>query len=183
MKIQAPPRWRPRLSRQNDNLPLLDWLRERASLTARLRRGSRSFQVRCLRQALEALGPDEAACLGARPGRLVWVREVLLLVNERPAVFAHTVMTRRPRHPFDLRFAALGSHSLGSLLFSDPRIARGPLEFRPLDRRHLLYRRAEQACGPLPPRLWARRSRFGRQAKGVLVTELFLPPVLDLPGA
>ncbi len=169
--------WLRRLAGQPE---MLDWLTERGSLTARLRGACRSFELRCLSQRLEVLSPDEAARLGIRPGSLAWVREVLLLTDGVPAIFAHTVMARRPRHPFDLRFGALGERSLGSLLFADPRIARGPLEFRRLDRRHPLYRRAEAALGPLPERIWARRSRFGSQAKGVLVSELFLPPVLDL---
>lgn len=164
-------------------VPYKDWLTARGSLTARLQAASRRFELRCLRQCLAPLSPDEAGRLGLRPGSLAWVREVLLLTDGEPAIFAHTVMARRPRHPFDLRFGALGERSLGSLLFADPRIARGPLEFRRLDHRHPLYRRAEAALGTLPTCLWARRSRFGSRAKGVLVSELFLPAILTLePG-
>ncbi|WP_303787112.1 chorismate lyase [Azovibrio restrictus] len=170
-------RW---LRRLTGRPAMQDWLTERGSLTARLRACCQTFELRCLTQRLEVLDADEAARLGVRPGSLAWVREVLLLTDGVPVIFAHTVMARRPRHPFDLRFGALGERSLGSLLFSDPGIARGPLEFRCLDQRHPLHRRAEAILGPLPARLWARRSHFGRQAKGVLVTELFLPPVLDL---
>lgn len=180
MKALPPPGWWPALRRQPDNRELLDWLQERSSLTARLRACCRHFEVRCLSQRLETLSPDEAACLGIEPGSLAWVREVLLLTDGQPAIFAHTVMPRQPRHPFDQRFSALGERSLGSLLFADPRIARGPLEFRRLDRRHPLHQRAETALGPLPAHIWARRSHFGRQAKGVLVTELFLPQTLRL---
>lgn len=171
-------RWLRRLAGQPE---MQGWLTERGSLTARLRACCQTFELRCLSQRLEVLSADEAARLRVRPGSKAWVREVLLLTDGVPAIFAHTVMARQPRHPFDLRFGALGERSLGSLLFADPRIARGPLEFLCLDRRHPLHRQAEAALGPLPARLWARRSHFGRQAKGVLVTELFLPPVLSLP--
>jgi len=164
--------------------PLFSWLRERDSLTARLRRCCQQFSVRCLSQGLAPLHSDEACALNVPPGQQVWTREVLLLTDGQPAVFAHTVMPYHPRHPFDMRFSALGQHSLGSLLFSDPRIARGPLEFRHLDQRHVLYQRAAAALGqdasPVPARLWARRSHFGPQAKGVLVTEVFLPHIREL---
>jgi chorismate--pyruvate lyase len=180
MKMTRPDAWQSHLRRQADNLALRDWLLERHSLTLRFSRACGRFEVRCLAQKLEALGFDEAACLEARPGRLAWTREVLLVSDGKPAVFAHTVMSRYPRHPFDRDFHALGSRALGGLLFSDPRIARGPLEFRCLSARHPFYQRALLASGAiaLPPRLWARRSRFNRQAKGVLVTEVFLttPP-------
>lgn len=174
--------WRPRLL-QRGRAPapaLRPWLEERGSLTARIRARCRDFQVQCLRQCREALGPEEAARLGLPTGVLAWARDVLLLADGVPVVFAHTVMPLRPRHPFDRRFFALGARSLGSLLFSDPRIARGRLEFRPLDRRHPLYRACRAALGPQPERLWARRSRFGRGAKGLLVNEVFLPAILAL---
>jgi chorismate--pyruvate lyase len=151
-------------------------LKERHSLTLHLRRGCRHFEVRCLAQSLQALSHDEAACLGVRPGQMAWTREVLLVTDGQPAVFGHTVMLRHPRHPFDISFHALGSHALGRLLFSNPRIARGGLAFSCLDARHPFYQRAAAALhAPLPTRLWARRSRFSHQAKGVLVTEVFLP--------
>lgn len=180
--IPACAAWRPGLfQRGRAPVPALrPWLEERGSLTARIKAHCARFRVQCLRQCLAPVGVEEAASLGLPAGTRVWVREVLLLADEVPVVFAHTVMPLRPRHPFDTRFGALGARSLGSLLFADPRIARGPLEFRSLDRRHGLYRRTVQALGPQPALLWARRSRFGRGAKGLLVNEVFLPAVLDL---
>lgn len=180
--IPARAAWRPALL-QCGRAPapaLRPWLEERGSLTARIRARCDRFRVQCLRQCLAPIGSEEAACLGLPAGTRVWMREVLLLADEVPVVFAHTVMPPVPRHPFDQRFFALGQRSLGSLLFSDPRIARGRLEFRALDRRHRLYRGAEAALGPLSGRLWARRSRFGHGAKGLLVNEVFLPAVLSL---
>jgi len=180
--IPARAAWRPNLV-QLGRAPapaLRPWLEERGSLTARIRAHCRQFQVQCLRQHLAPVGVEEADSLGLPAGTLVWVREVLLLADAVPVVFAHTVMPHRPRHPFDTRFSALGQRSLGSLLFSDPRISRGRLEFRHLDARHALYRRCVATLGEQPAILWARRSRFGRGAKGLLVNEVFLPAVLTL---
>jgi chorismate--pyruvate lyase len=161
-------------------------LQERGSLTLRLCRPACHFVVRCLRQRTAPLSPDEADCLGLRAGQVAWEREVLLIPDGRPAVFAHTVMPYCPRHPFDQRFAALRGQPLGKLLFSDPRVLRGPLEFRCLDGRDALYRRVRAALenhAPTasiapPPKLCARRSRFTPPAKGVLVTEIFLPAAI-----
>ncbi|MDR1424741.1 MAG: chorismate lyase [Azoarcus sp.] len=180
MKAARPDAWRMHLHWQADNLVLRDWLRDRHSLTQRFSHCYRHFEVRCLAQGLKPLRPDEAACLGARPGQRAWTREVLLVCDALPVVFGHTVMLRHPRHSFDRGFHALGSRPLGGLLFSDPRIVRGPLEFRSLDARHPFYRRAIQALGAaaLPSSLWARRSRFNHRAKGVLVTEVFLSAAL-----
>ena len=176
--------WRDDLPRLAASAPYLSWLREPGSLTARLKASCREFSVRCLRQGLQPVGRDEGAFLGLRPGTRVWVREVLLCCDDIPVVFAHTVMARRPRHPFDLRFGALGERSLGSLLFSDPCIVRGKLQFRRLDARHPLFLRAvtvlPAALSAVPAGLWARRSGFGCGAKTVLVNEVFLPALLKL---
>lgn len=172
--------WQTQLCHQQDTDGLLGWLRERHSLTLRLRRHCTSFTVRCLCQRLEVLQHDEATRLSLRSGSVAWVREVLLCTDAEPAVFAHTAMARHPRHAFDLRFARLGERSLGSLLFADPCIRRGPLEFARLDSRHPLYRRAQACLGRLPARLWARRSLFSQGRKTVLVTELFLPHICAL---
>jgi chorismate--pyruvate lyase len=76
---------------------------------------------------------------------------------------------------------ALGHRPLGAALFANPRVKRFPLEYRHLDQRHPLHRAAcadtSTAHGPL----WARRSLFALEGHPILVTEVFLPEVLNLP--
>ncbi|MDR1350987.1 MAG: chorismate lyase [Zoogloeaceae bacterium] len=170
--------WHPHVGDEAGALRSL--LQERGSLTLRLRRAAGEFSVRCLYQRAAPVLRDEISCLKARAGEKVWTREVLLCCDGEPVVFAHSVMPCHPQHPFDRSFAALQSRSLGAVLFADPRIWRGPLEFCPLDTRTPLYRRAEAALPDVlfSPHLWARRSRFSHRAKDVLVTEVFLPAAL-----
>ncbi|MDR2365715.1 MAG: chorismate lyase [Zoogloeaceae bacterium] len=170
-------RWRSHVGKEAGALCSL--LRERGSLTLRLRAAA-EFSVRRLHQRAAPVLRDEAARLKARAGEMVWTREVLLCCDGQAVVFARSAMLRHPRHPFDLDFAALQNRALGAALFADPCVLRSPLEFCRLDTRAPLYRRAAQSLpdAVLPPRLWARRSCFGPKAKGVLVTEVFLPAVL-----
>jgi chorismate--pyruvate lyase len=65
-------------------------------------------------------------------------------------------------------------------LFADPRITRFALRFRRLNRRHELYRRACELLEHSPACLWARRSLFALRESRLLVTEVFLPAILDL---
>ena len=65
-------------------------------------------------------------------------------------------------------------------MFTDPLVSRGPLEFVRIDARHPLGRRARQVFGRGFPVLWARRSRFVKRGRPLLVTEVFLPALLDL---
>lgn len=153
------------------------WLHERGSLTARLQsRGS--FAVQLLRQGLALPTVDEAAALGAKRDRLLWVREVALRVDGVALVFAHTVLPRQPRGPLIGALARLGRSSLGALLFAHPGFVRGVIGCKRLDHRHALFRPAVDAMqlDDAPPKaLWARRSRFVFGAQSVLVTEVFSP--------
>ena len=153
------------------------WLCDRGSLTARLQaRGN--FAVRSLRQGLATPTFDEALFLGIKPGRLAWVREVALLCDGKPVVFAHTVLPWRPRGPLTGWLARLGNRSLGALLFADAGFMRGELHSKRLDERHELFQAAIDALrlsDDAPRSLWARRSRFRYGAQSALVTEVFSP--------
>ncbi len=177
--------WRTRLLRTPENAPLLGWLRDRRSLTARIQSRGR-FALRVLRQGLERPTADEARLLGLAPGVQAWVREVALRCDDDVVVFAHTVLPWRPRGPLTVWLRRLGQRSLGALLFSRAGFTRGPITFHRLDRRHTLFapaRTALQLADRAPDPLWARRSHFAFAGQSVLVSEIFSPQLLQLPGS
>jgi len=156
---------------------LRTWLSDRGSLTQRLKLHCASFRVVPLATGLARANADEYALLGMAPGTRVYVREVLLLCNEMPVVFAHSVLP-----PAGLRggwngITRLGSRSLGEALFSDPRIERQPLAYRQVQRDHPLYRAAARQQTVAASCLWARRSVFCLNRHPLLVTEVFLPAI------
>lgn len=157
-----------------------DWLVHTGSLTARLRAARPDFRVRVLRQRLARPYEDERSPLRLRRGELAWVRDVLLLAGDTPLVFAHSVLPRRNVRGAWHLFAGLGARPLGEILFTDPAVARAPLRYLGVDRRHPLHGAVAAALGPTAPRLWARRSLFRRGGRAILVTEIFLPAILKL---
>ncbi|WP_028448844.1 chorismate--pyruvate lyase family protein [Chitinibacter tainanensis] len=151
------------------------WLNERGSLTQRLKAHFPDFSVQVLRQDFARPHRDERRPLAAGVAEVA-TREVLLCSRGQALVFAHSVVKRSAlRSGFHL-LGRTGSRPLGALLFADPTIRRSALSFACLDRRHPLWQKANQACGPLPARLWARRSFFYAGQDALLVTEVFLPP-------
>jgi chorismate--pyruvate lyase len=163
---------------------LYPWLTDHGSLTARIRARCGDFRVQVLSQRLGPPHVDEAAMLGLRRGELAWVREVLLIADGRPVVFARSVLPRRNvRGAWNL-FHGIGSRPLGAALFADPRIAREPLTAARIDCRDARYHRAIASAGIAPVRagLWARRSVFRLRGRALLVTEVFLPAILELPA-
>lgn len=172
-------RWQPHLI---SNTPYRHWLQVRGSLTHALMHRCPAFNVVRLSQRGEAAHLDEEDVMGLSHRRLAMIREVLLRCGEKPLVFAHSVIPLAGLQGPWVGLSGLGNRPLGAALFSDPRIQRHPLEFRRLDRRHLLYRKAAIYLDAVPRTLWGRRSRFTLQGHSILVTEVFLPETLSLPS-
>lgn len=190
-------RWHARPPRDTIPVALRGWLTDPGSLTDRIRSRCGKFSVTVLRQCLGRVNTDEAALLGLRRGELAWVREVVLVADGRSVVFARTVLPRHNvRGAWNL-FHGIGSRPLGAALFANPRIEREPLACACLDRRDARYHRALEAAGvdaKVGPdfrapdtairatALWARRSMFRLRRRALLVTEVFLPAIVDLPN-
>lgn len=166
---------------------LLPWMRDAGSLTARIRARCSRFAVQVVCQELARVNHDEALLLGLRAGERAWLREVLLLADGRPVVFARSLLPRRNvRGAWNL-FHGIGSRPLGAALFSDPAIVRLPLACRRLDGRDARYHRAKAALSryapaqPMSRALWTRRSIFLLRGSALMVSEAFLPEILELP--
>lgn len=174
--MHHPARWRTPLCLAPRNLR--PWLADTGSLTARLKSFFPGLQVQVLGQGWQRAHRDELRALHLfRAITQVAMREVLLQDNRAPRVFAHSITLRASlRGGFQL-FGRTGSRPLGALLFADPTIARSPLAWCRIDRRHPLWRKANAVAGPLPARLWARRSVFYSGHDRLLVTEVFLPAI------
>ena len=137
---------------------LADWLLHTGSLTERIQASSSDFQVQLLGQASVPLQDDEQQALPSYSAHAWQVREVLLLADHRPWVYARSVL---PSALCDSRFQQLGNQPLGQRIFNDDAFVRS--EFT-LAKVHI-----DEA------NLYARRSRFCLQQYDLLVAEVFLP--------
>ena len=162
-----------------------DWLATKGSLTARLVASSDRFRVRRLHQKVAACSLEEAAAIGLARRQQVWEREVLLCCDGRPVVFGHTVVPMSATASDWPLFSALGERSLGTTLFYDPLVTRGPLEFARLRAGHpLVARLRAHVKNELDGHVFhARRCVYRRHQGLLMVTEVFLPAVLALAGA
>jgi len=150
-----------------------------SSLTEQIRAACRNFEVRVLRQAFVFPRHDELALLGLARGTLVRGREVLLVADGIPVVFARSLVLPCPRRGGWHRWQGLGCRPLGELLFDDPQIRQGGLHYRRLKSEDVQQRMATAELSGLG-RLWARRRLFSCSGKPLLLTELFLPEIVKL---
>src|SRR5450830_16597 len=158
-----------------------DWLCNRDSLTARLVARCDQFRVQRLSQHQTRCLHDEYTKIGlARPAK-VRQREVLLKCDGVPMIYGHTVVPLNATANQWPLFHALGERSLGSTLFNDPLVERGALSYARLHTSHPLIQRIKRAVPDMHARtLPARRSLFWRKGACLLVTEVFLPGIVNL---
>ena len=160
------------------------WLIERGSLTKRLQSKTKHFQVRALNVHATLPYLDEARLLGLPAHQHALLREVMLMDDQTPIVFAHSVLPYKSLRGVWQGLSKIGNKPLGAALFADPRVVRTPLQYKKIAKHHVLYRQVAKHLDLLPQAIWARRSIFQLSAAykhhAIMVTEVFLPAVLGL---
>tara|TARA_B110000503_G_scaffold94556_1_gene142465 strand:+ start:1543 stop:2028 length:486 start_codon:yes stop_codon:yes gene_type:complete len=145
------------------------WLQDKGSLTQRLIHASDGhFSVRVVNNHWGIPSQSEAKALMLKPRQKAIIREVELLCHNQiwvcaRSIIPHSTLTGRLR-----QFKNIGTKPLGALLFKHPNMIRGALEVTSLQQLNSHQRH------------WARRSVFYLDGKGILVTEVFMPPMASV---
>lgn len=148
--------------------PILSWLLDSGSLTARLKSLSGDdFAVSVSSESWEVLTDDEfLARFGDLPvEQKFWSRKVILSGRGEDWVFAHTLVPESALGGELGEVLQLGRRPLGEWLFEQRDLQRSPIEICRLNEE-----------------VWARRSWFFVDDKPLLVAEFFLPALLALPA-
>ena len=156
------------------------WLTAPMSLTQRLRECCQKFSVRDVQQRLAPPRLDEATAAKIAPHRAALIREVFLYCGERPVVYARSILPIESLVGAWARLGKLGTRPLGHALFSDRRVRRDPFRFRKFRSGDAVHRAATRGKN-VRQDLWGRHSVFHLHGRPIIVTEVFLPAILDLP--
>lgn len=155
------------------------WLMDSGSLTARLQQRYVGFKVKPVLITYAKPFLDESKPLGISARKAALIRKVLLMDNRQAVVFAHSVLPRTSLRGRWLGLSRLGNKPLGATLFANPQVKRTPLSYKKLSPHHALYQHAAQHLTNKPAYLWARRSVFSLNCANIMVTEVFLPQLLN----
>lgn len=162
---------------------LASWLTESGTLTGRIRAASRDgrCRLRVLEQRVGFLSKEQQGALDTSVASC-FVREIELVANDEPWVFAQTLVpdATLELHPW---LAELGDSPLGETLAEVGGLERGPFEFATLPAAHPLAARALEYADEEPDFLWARRSWFAIRGRRLLVQEVFLPALRNASAA
>lgn len=160
---------------------IISWLLDTGSLTQRLIAACQGhLEVQVLDQALCRPMLSEAQALAVPVHELAWVRQVHLLCNNKPLVFARTVIPIRSLMGPRRRLIHLGSRPLGALLFADKSMRRGAMQIARLTPQHAMFPVAIRYLRKRPAAIWGRRSVFYLGGSPLLVSEVFLPKVAKI---
>ncbi|WP_211827472.1 chorismate--pyruvate lyase family protein [Kistimonas asteriae] len=158
--LTTPEEWRP-------------WLLHRGSLTLKLQQDfPGTFRVEVLRHDWGIPKLDERQVLELHDRTRASIREVLLICNDQPKVFARSILPVTSLQGRNRCLLQLKDRPLGEVLFADPNLKRGEIEVSALAARTfnscLPFDYADQVA-------WGRRSVFYLSNQPLLVSEFFLP--------
>ncbi len=157
-----------------------EWLCDRGSLTTRLKSRCREqFRVQVLNQGWGRPGLSESRMLRMRAAERAVIREVRLLCDGEPCVFARTLIPASSLQGPARSLTLLGERPLGAVLFADPKARRGAMQMTRLQPRHRLYQRALNGLDCDPGEIWGRRTLFHLAGHPLLVNEIFLPDLWE----
>lgn len=149
-----------------------NWLFESNSLTARLKRKVKQLKIKVLFQHWGSAFLSEQIALGLQPRQWVNIREVLLICDEKPWMYARTIIPKETMSNFGNQLLTLGTKPLGEILFEYPDLQRSPFEIAIIHQHEypFLKMKGLNAKGPC---LFARRSIFFLAGYPLLLSEVF----------
>ena len=174
-------RWHRRERLFNESIPVgvASWLFDASSLTRRLiQHCPGQFSVELIKQDICRPTLDEARTLNINIGRSALIREVLLHCDNKPVVYARTVIPLSTLTGAQSCYGSLGNRPLGAMLFSDRSMRRDAVEATRVNAGDALYRNIPTIPTASAP-VWGRRSVFRVGGKPLLVCEFFLPTLFD----
>lgn len=178
--FSRPPQWKTHLRGTDAQppAPLRPWLHETGSLTKRLRSVyGNHLAVKLLFHQWKPAFAEECQALGLPHHRYQLIREVLLHVDGKPLVLARTVLPAHTIRIAQRNLSHLGTRPLGEVIFAYP----------DLELRQRYFSSAAANCWSSPVQsgfqieqaVWGRRTLYAIHHQPLLVSEFFLPAILE----
>lgn len=154
------------------------WLYEAGSITQRLRDYYGPYvKVQVLNNQWQRPFISESQLFKVPSSRYMLTREVLLSVDDIPLVLARTLMPLATIRSAHRNLSHLGTRPLGEVIFSYPKLERLELQISQVHVRQWCKTICQQA--QINHALWGRRTIYAIHRHPLLVSEFFLPDLLN----
>lgn len=163
------------------NEKLHSWLTHPGSFMERLKEhGVSDARIEVIGEKWLHPAADEAALLNLPEDALAWIREVVIFDEKNTYMYARTIIPSQTLTGKLRQLQQLNSQSLGSLLFKLPEMKRSEFEFMTIKPESAWHRKISQNTDLAAVEIDGRRSLFSMKKKQLLLTEFYLPGVLEL---
>jgi chorismate--pyruvate lyase len=155
------------------------WTYESGSLTRRLRSFyGDAVAVKILLQRWHKPFLSERRLLKLPEHQYSLIREVLLYANAKPLILARTIIPAATIKATQNSLSHLGHRPLGEVIFSYPRLERMAMDVALIKPSAWLQPVLAETAINQP--VWGRRTVYAIAHKQMLVSEFFLPDVLEI---
>lgn len=175
------PSWRENRSGTRHTLPenVQSWTYEPGSLTQRLRDYyGDAIGVKILLQQWNTPFLSERRLLKLHENKYSLIREVLLHAAGEPLILARTIIPAKTIKVAKSNLAHLGSRPLGEVIFSYPKLERIEMDVTLINPPTWTLPAIAKAHIDQP--IWGRRTVYAIAHRQMLVSEFFLPGVLEI---
>lgn len=154
------------------------WIYEAGSITQRLRDyyGAR-VRVQVLNNRWQRSFISESRLLKTPTEKYTLTREVLLYADDIPLILARTIIPKRTISSAHRNLSHLGNRPLGEVIFSYPRLERQALEIAQVQCHQ--WKDSILQTTQIDQALWGRRTVYAIHHHPLLVSEFFLPVILQ----
>ncbi len=155
------------------------WTYEPGSLTQRLRDYyGDAIGVKILLQQWNTPFLSERRLLKLLENRYSLIREVLLHADGKPLILARTIIPAKTIKGAKRNLAHLGNRPLGEVIFSYPKLERIEMDVTLID--PPTWTQSAIAEVNIDQPIWGRRTVYAIAHRQMLVSEFFLPGVLEV---
>lgn len=121
---------------------------------------------------------EENELLTLIDNEITFIRKSWLKCDDKKLVYARTVIPRITYEGESQDLMKLGNKPLGNILFSDNKTYRTNMQYAKIPLHHELHKQATLDTN-IMTELWGRQSLFYINKNSLLVTEVFLPTILE----
>lgn len=161
------------------DIALHDFLFHEDSLTRFIQqRCEGEFNIELMSESLQLAMSDETQFLSLQSDEITFIRKSRLKCGDHAVVYARTIMPQKTIEGENQWLTKLGTKPLGDILFNDEKTCRTDMRYAKIPVDCELHKEATKDLD-ISSELWGRQSLFYTDQQPLLITEIFLPAILE----